>query len=43
MQKKPRKPLVVTTDRVRELTKQDLSKVEGGHVPPKLRPGDPIV
>jgi len=38
MQKNPKKPLVLTTDRVKVLTTNDLGKVEGGTrtIPPKL-------
>jgi hypothetical protein len=38
---KPKKPLVLTTDRVKVLTSTDLGKVEGGTgrtIPPKLNP-----
>ena len=37
MQKQPKKPLVLKTDRVKTLTTTDLGKVEGGTgIPPKL-------
>ena len=37
MKKKSKQPLVVTPDRAKGLTQQDLSKVEGGgFIPPKL-------
>ena len=37
MQKKHKKSLELTADRVKVLTKQDLTKVEGGgFIPPKL-------
>jgi hypothetical protein len=37
MQKKQKRPLVLAADRVKQLTKQDLTKVEGGgFIPPKL-------
>jgi len=41
---KPKKPLVLTTNRVKVLTNEDLGKVDGGGggrtgtIPPKLEP-----